>query len=326
MRDSARAVGQAALSPRRLVAQLDRRDDAGEVLVGLLHHRVEARDERRPGVAELVAELGELRVPHVEGDLRRLVEPAVGLLEQGVALLHDPIELESQGVVLERQRHERVVEEAAPLAGPLLHERQVVGREHGHPHHAEQVAGARQLLAVDQHPVAARAVELGLDQHLATVVVEHRRPDDRRVGADPDQRVGRGAAEAVERGQVRERLGEVGLALAVVADDGGGARRELERRRDVVAEVDEVEPGDDHRGPDEQDRVEQDRDEQDGTTDARACRGGSGRRRGRSRDADRHQQVQVVVGPTPRRTAGFSASIVDSVTSSDDTASTPAAR
>ena len=83
-------------------------------------------------------------------------------------------------------------------------------------------------------------------EHLAPVVVHHRGAHDRRIGADTDQRVERGAAEAVERGQVGHGFGQVGLALAVEPDDRSGTRVEVERRRRVVAEVDELEPRNDH--------------------------------------------------------------------------------
>ena len=42
------------------------------------------------------------------------------------------------------------------------------------------------------------------------------------------------------------RFGEVGLALAVETDDRSRARLEVERRADVVAEVDELQPSNDH--------------------------------------------------------------------------------
>ena len=94
------------------------------------------------------------------------------------------------GVVLHGQRHERVVEEAPPVGRRTLDERQVVGREHRDPHHAEQVAGPRQPLAVDLHPVAPGRHELGLDQRRPPVVVADLGPHDRGRRADPDQRVG----------------------------------------------------------------------------------------------------------------------------------------
>ena len=85
-----------------------------------------------------------------------------------------------------------------------------------------------------------------IDQQLAAVGVQHRGTHDRSVGTDADQRVRGRAAKAVERGQVGECLGEVRLALAVEAHHRGDAVVELERGRDIVAEVDQLEPGDDH--------------------------------------------------------------------------------
>ena len=124
-------------------------------------------------------------------------------LQQRVALAHDAVELEPQRVVLHGQRDQRVVEEPPPIRRAALDQRQVVGREHRHPDHAEQVAGPAQALAVDLHPVAAGRHELGLDQRRPPVVVDApRRGRPPRVGTDADQRLGRRAAEAGQRGQV----------------------------------------------------------------------------------------------------------------------------
>ena len=142
-----------------------------------------------------------------------------------VALAHDAVELEAGGVVLHGQRHQRVVEEPPPIGRAALDQRQVVGREHRDAHDTEQVAGPPQALAVDLHPVAPGRHQLGLDQRRPTVVVADLGPHDRRVGADAHQRLGRCAAEAGQRGQVGQRLGEVRLALTVVADDDRRARR-----------------------------------------------------------------------------------------------------
>ena len=58
----------------------------------------------------------------------------------------------------------------------------------------------------------------------------------------------RGApAEARQRREIGERLGEVRLALPVAPHDGGRPRLEIELRRHVVAELDQLEPPDDHR-------------------------------------------------------------------------------
>ena len=131
--------------------------------------------------------------------------------------------------------------------GPSFTSARSSGENTRDPHHAEQLARPAQLLPVDQHPVAPVPAELELDQHLAAVVVQRPSRGRRRCSAPTRISASSGrAAEAVERGQVGQRLGEVGLALPVEPDDGGGARMEVERRVRVVAEVDELEPGDDH--------------------------------------------------------------------------------
>ncbi len=149
-------------------------------------------------------------------------------------------------VVLQRQCNEHVVEEAPPTTRPLFHHRQIVGREHRDAHDAEQVAGTAELLAVHQHAVAPVAAQLEFDQDLAAIVVHDRGANDRAVGADADHGLHWRATEAVERGQIGHRLGEVGLALSVQPDDCCRARLEVERRVRVVAKVDQLEPRNDH--------------------------------------------------------------------------------
>ena len=94
-----------------------------------------------PGDGKGLAGLGELGVPHVERERRRLVEAVAAgrLLEQGVALAQDPVDLDSQCVVARMERDQRVVEIAPPLRRAALHEREVVRREHADPQRAEQI-------------------------------------------------------------------------------------------------------------------------------------------------------------------------------------------
>ena len=183
--------------------------------------------------------------------------------------------------------------------GAALDDHEVVGREDRDANRAEQVAGPGEALAVHLHPVAAgRRLSSASISELAAVVVATVARIDRRAGADADHRVGRRTAEARQRRQVGQRLGEVGLALPVVADDTVVPASRSNEAPTVVAEVDQLEPLDDH-----------------GRTAGRA-----------SRHPDGHQQVQVVVAADAAQTAGFIGSSVDSVTSSPSTASTPAAR
>ena len=244
---------QSGASPLRFVAQLDRRRYAGELFVGLLHHRGDPRHERRSGVSELIGDLGELRVPHVEGHLdlsREFARPrATGLLrlfEQCVALLDDAIDLETNRVVLRGERDQRVVHEPASVARPTLHDDQVVGREHGHPDRPEQIADPLQLLLVDLHPVAPDGVQLGFDQRVSrpsswcTVARMIAWSAPTRTSASPGA-----PRKLVNVAKIGERLGEVRLALSVVADDHRRPRRQIELRGHVVPEVDELQMRDD---------------------------------------------------------------------------------
>jgi hypothetical protein len=133
-------------------------------------------------VPERFADGCEPCVPDIERRFDLVGQPSVGLLQQHVALPQDAVELEARGVVLRCKCNECVVEEAAPFGRTTLDEHEVVGREDAHPHRAEQIAAAREALPVDLHPVAALPGQLGLDQHLATVVLADRRPDDREIG------------------------------------------------------------------------------------------------------------------------------------------------
>ena len=94
-----------------------------------------------------------------------------GLLQQRVALAQDPLEVDTERVVLAVQCHERVVEEAAPLPRPAFHQRQVVGREDTHLDDTEEITSPLQALPVDLHTVAPGPGQLGLGEDLPAVVV-----------------------------------------------------------------------------------------------------------------------------------------------------------
>ena len=69
------------------------------------------------------------------------VGPPTGLLEQGVALAQDALEVAAQGVVAGMKGDEQVVEVLPAALRTALDQRQVVGREHGDLERTEQVAG-----------------------------------------------------------------------------------------------------------------------------------------------------------------------------------------
>ena len=171
---------------------------------------------------------------------------AARLLEQGVALAEDPLDVAAQGVVPGRDGHEEVVEVVpAPLRSPL-DQAEVVGGEHGDVQHPEQVTDPPQRLAVDLDPVPAGRTDLGLDEQV-TAVPFGLGPHHRLLRPDPDEGVGRRSPERPQRGQVPDGLKQVGLALPVAAHD----HRQAGRRRDqlgrgVVAEVGEPQVGEVH--------------------------------------------------------------------------------
>ncbi len=240
---------ETGVSPRWVVHQADVGRPAGKVGVGLADERADPLDQAVAGTAEPLARLAEPGVPYVERGRCIRIESSRHLSQQRVALAHDAIQFESRRVVLHRQRDKGVVEVPTAVGGTALDQREVVRREHRHPDDTEQIAGAFEPLPVDLHAVAAGRHQLGLDQRGPSVVVTHLGTQDRRRAARPHERLGRRATEAGQRRQIRQRLGEVGLAVAVVAHHDRGARRQLERRRAVVAVVGEVEPFDDHGRP-----------------------------------------------------------------------------
>ena len=158
----------------------------------------------------------------------------------------DALEVHAQLIVLRVECYEQVVEEAPPLPWSALHELQIIRCEHRHPKHAEQIAGPVQPLFVDEHTIAAAAVDLGLDQDLAPVVVANRGPYDRLHRTESDQRIGRSASKALQRGEVGEGLGEVRLSLTVVPEHRRDAVHQLELGRGVVPEVGEGQALDEH--------------------------------------------------------------------------------
>jgi hypothetical protein len=140
--------------------------------------------------------------------------------------------------------HEGVVEVAAALGRTALDEVEVVRGEHRHPEHPEQVPGLLQRLAVHQHAVAAAGHQLRLDEDGPALALALG-PDDGPLGPLPHERLGGRAPERRHRGQPRHCLEEVGLALAVVAEQRGqpGRQRHLGLRvRPEVREPDPVEP------------------------------------------------------------------------------------
>ncbi len=205
-------------------------------------------DERESLVDDLGAECHEPFVPDVErGQPVGGQSAGAGALEQRVALLEHPLVVghdprESRGAL-----HEQFVEQSPPNPGLAPHDGQVFGCEE----HAVRIA--RQLTALHRRPVELGAVgpvpiELEFDEQFAVAVGEER-PDDRGVGAGPDERLVARDAMRAERREVADGLDEVGLALAVATDEHRRPRPEFELGARVVAVVGEREARDVHGRP-----------------------------------------------------------------------------
>ncbi len=137
---------------------------------------------------------------------------------------------------------QQVVEETPPFPGVPLDQRQVLRREQYGAEDPEDLAGPGQRRPVQPHPVRPARIDLDLDQRAAPARRD-RRPDDGPVGALADQRRVRGDPVAAQRGDVADRLGQVGLALAVRPAQGGHSRFEHQVGRGIGPEVGEREPG-----------------------------------------------------------------------------------
>ena len=150
---------------------------------------------------------GEVGVPDPERGQRGVLRdgPAArsaGGLEQGVALLEDPVVVGADAGQPRRAQHQQVVEEAraGPTGSPLTSVRSSGEKTtvRTRPTSSRARGSGR---PVDPGPVGPPGVELDLE-HRRAPVAHHGRADHRLVGAGADQRrVGRrpGASESRER-------------------------------------------------------------------------------------------------------------------------------
>ncbi len=197
------------------------------------HERFPGRPPRGPG-------RGQLLVPDVEGERGIVVEPAPGGAEQRIALPQDPFDLAPHRRVPRMATDQRIVEPPAPHRRPALDQFEIVGREHRHLHHPHEVPGPAHPLTIDLDPVAADPGDLHLDELSPPVGTLDRGTDDRGVGTGADQCVVGHPAKRSETGDPADRLQQVRLALAVLPDDRGQARTELDVGRLVRAEIAEL--------------------------------------------------------------------------------------
>jgi hypothetical protein len=216
------------------------------MLIRLFHHRLHLGHQGGPVLTDLVPHLGEFLVPHVEGERHVVGQTPTGLSQQRVALFDDAVQFESSRVVFHGQRREGFVHESSSFARAPLHQLQIVGREHRDAQYPEQITGAGQALSIHLHVHATLPLYLHFDQHVAPVGVSHRGANGGELGALANESRGGTLTKTVEGGEEGHGFGHVRLALRVASDDGGHARRQVERGRCVVAEVDELKLLDDH--------------------------------------------------------------------------------
>ena len=157
------------------------------------------------------------------------------LLQQGVALLEDAFDVAAHHVGLVVEARGGVVQPPAPLPRPALHQHQIVGAEQRDGEGVEQVAATLDRLPVELDAVATPHRQLGFEQQGAGAPCGLG-PDHGPVGTDADHGLGGRPAQR-RAGQVGHRLEQVGLALPVLPDDGGGPWRELDVDLAVAAEV-----------------------------------------------------------------------------------------
>ena len=199
--------------------------------VGALQPGAQARDDVDPCGDQAGGAGGELGVPDLQGGEHGAggaPRGAVGAggLQQAGALGEDLLVLGARGGQGGAQRHGEVVQEAtAPTRFPG-HEDQVLGGEDDRAQHPEQVARTARP-PVEAGPVGLARDDLDLND-AGALATDHLGAHDGAAGLlltgpGPSDQGGLGAdAVAGERGEVADRLHQVGLALAVGPDQGRG--------------------------------------------------------------------------------------------------------
>ena len=251
-------AGRAVRAGRQLEGGLvgHRRLGAGRALGHRVVRRRDVRPERlhegQAGREQLRAGAREVGVPHTEGGQRRVGAAALtsrdpGGLQQRVALLEHPVVVGADPGEARGPLDQQVVEEVPPLRRVTLDQGEVLGREQHRADQAQQLAGPGERGPVHPGLVGATGVDLHLEDRLAPVA-DHGRPDHGMVRTQAHQRAVAGDPVRGERRDVVDRLDQVGLALAVAADERRhpGAERDLGLR--VGPEVVQREVRDVHGG------------------------------------------------------------------------------
>ncbi len=142
------------------------------------------------------------------------------------------------------EREHEAVEEAAAVAGGAGEEAVHRGRQPDHPGMFGQGIGAL-WRAVDAHlPAGLAGDQAGADADVADGPL-HGGRDGEAAGSAVAGHVGEGGpAQAPSRSEQRQGFQQIGLAGAVVADEGDGAPAEDQGPVRVVAEIGEAEIGD----------------------------------------------------------------------------------
>ena len=157
-------LGETLLTPGRAVGEPQLSRLPSQAGIGLDDQGFETRDDRLPLPPETLTEFRHPAVPHVERHRGGLIQSSAGLLEQDVALAYRSVEVASKRVVPRGERHEGLIHEPSPLTRGSLDQHEIIGGEHRRPHHAQEVADARQTLTVDLDPARPRPRDLALDQ------------------------------------------------------------------------------------------------------------------------------------------------------------------
>ena len=112
-----------------------------------------------------------------------------------------------------------------PLARIAFDDRNVDRREHDSPQYADDLPGMPERRTVELGPIGFAGSDLELQRQLARIVNAglHPGPHHRAGGARTYQRHLGSYAMRAHRGEILDRLNEVGLALPIRPDKGGRA-------------------------------------------------------------------------------------------------------
>ena len=205
----------------------------------------EVGGQRQASLDELGPEGDELVVPHVEGrELIAADAACLGRLEQSGALLEHAVVVGEHPREARGPLHQELIHEP-PAGGRVAADDLEVFRCEQHDLRVPRQLRALDRGAIDPSLVRTLSVQLRFEQNPPLAMREPGADDGGIRTVAHHRRVRRDAMRA-ERREEGDRLGEIGLALAVAADEHvrTGTERDVGHR--VVAEVDEAEVLHDH--------------------------------------------------------------------------------